>query len=402
MDNMSALITKCEFNKSLNYNQSIFNLFNCIYGLILSKDDTITNLTNEIQANRASLDTLSQKLIENTQQREAFEKDFFTKFCLIVNSKKDEIQRLCGETNLLKEQNEALKSQLSSIERLHTLPYDSNLILDPNNFNDDDNDHNNINNESLKKGKMKKTTSRKKIRNSLSQSTSQLSQQSTSQLSQQSQVITSSSISTTTSTTTNSLKVNPKSSTTPTSSILTQNSDFGLDLSNDDFGDNDNKIKINSTQLRSQRQKRDIISQENKKSDDFNDNDFNDNDKTISQFSQSDIISSSQTRNTKSKQNKPTTTSSSSSNTTTSSIVEENISKKRRSSSPPSTIMNHNNTNFIALSQEEIIFPQDNVSNIVKPPTGKKTNNKIEKNHKPMTRVRQMFGSSSDEEDSIK
>jgi hypothetical protein len=116
MAEMSALIARYDFVSSSESGASLSSLYQSIYGLISNKDETIRCLTKEIQSNRVALDTLSQEHIQNTQNREAFQRDFFTKFCLIVNSKKDEIKRLCGEVNQSKEQIESLKAQLTALQ----------------------------------------------------------------------------------------------------------------------------------------------------------------------------------------------------------------------------------------------------------------------------------------------
>jgi hypothetical protein len=116
MAEMSALIARYDFTSSSQSSSSLSSLYHSIYGLISSKDENIRCLTKEIQSNRVALDSLSQEHIQNTQNRETFQRDFFTKFCLIVNSKKDEIKRLCGEVNQSKEQIESLKAQLASLQ----------------------------------------------------------------------------------------------------------------------------------------------------------------------------------------------------------------------------------------------------------------------------------------------
>jgi hypothetical protein len=122
MEGMSALVARYDYLLySHNSHEALTSFYNSVHSLLATKDDHIACLKNEIQANRLALDTLCQQNIEFTKNKETFQRDFFTKFCLIINSKKDEVKRLCGEIGHYKEQMEALKAQLTSLQEQNLL-----------------------------------------------------------------------------------------------------------------------------------------------------------------------------------------------------------------------------------------------------------------------------------------
>lgn len=117
LEGMSSLILRYDYLLyTTNSSQSLVSFYQSIYQLLSHKDEAIISLKSEIESNRVALDTLSQQYIQMTIKKEQYQKDFFTKFCLIVNSKKDEIKRLCGEVNHYKEQIELYKTQLQTYQ----------------------------------------------------------------------------------------------------------------------------------------------------------------------------------------------------------------------------------------------------------------------------------------------
>lgn len=118
MEGMSALIARYDYLLySHNSYGALTSLYQSLHALLANKDDHISCLKTEIQSNRSALDALCQQNLEFTKNRESFQREFFTKFCLIVNSKKDEIKRLCGEVGHYKEQMESLKAQLTTLQQ---------------------------------------------------------------------------------------------------------------------------------------------------------------------------------------------------------------------------------------------------------------------------------------------
>jgi hypothetical protein len=110
---MSALITKCDLVELSDPQSGFLSLFISIYCTMQLRDAEVVNLKSEITSNRIALDSLTKDLVEQTRSKDSFQRDFFSKFCLIVNSKKDEIRMLCGEVNRLKEEVSTLQSTLS-------------------------------------------------------------------------------------------------------------------------------------------------------------------------------------------------------------------------------------------------------------------------------------------------
>lgn len=104
MDGMSALLVKCTLVASKNEAADIRGIFSSFCLISKLKNKTVDDYKSEIVATRLALDNLTAEVGDIRGSRDAFMFGFLEKFCLVVNSKKSEIKRLCDEVDRLREE----------------------------------------------------------------------------------------------------------------------------------------------------------------------------------------------------------------------------------------------------------------------------------------------------------
>jgi hypothetical protein len=112
MDGMSALLVKCALTASGHEAADIRSIFSSLCLIFQLKNKTVEDYKTEIIATRLALDSITTEVADIRSTRDNFMSGFLGKFCLVVNSKKSEIKRLCDEVDRLRDQVHSLQTQL--------------------------------------------------------------------------------------------------------------------------------------------------------------------------------------------------------------------------------------------------------------------------------------------------
>jgi len=120
-DGISALLAKCTLLPCASQ-IGMSKMLSSICDLLQRNDITLNSYKREVEKNREVLDRLAHEIRVYSDERETFQTSLVSKFCLVVNSKKDEIKRLCDEVSRLKKQLHEIDktSQSSASQKIET------------------------------------------------------------------------------------------------------------------------------------------------------------------------------------------------------------------------------------------------------------------------------------------
>ena len=135
---MSVLLVKCTLHACPSAEEHLRGILGSLCTVLKLKNRAIEEHRKEIISARQALDTISSEVGTIRADRDSFMSSFLAKFCLLLNSKKNEIRRLQEELSRLRNevhceqtQKTDIHSSLSSYDIGHIHGHDADSPSEP-------------------------------------------------------------------------------------------------------------------------------------------------------------------------------------------------------------------------------------------------------------------------------